>query len=49
MDLNNNELNSIVGGKASRYGLAVLLGGLITLITGMIDGYFRPLKCNKWN
>lgn len=45
MELSNQELNSIIGGaKKVSYGL--LLGGIITLIIGIIDGYLRPLKCN---
>lgn len=43
--MNNNELNQVYGGKG--YGkLFFALGGLITFIIGVIDGYFRPLKCN---
>lgn len=44
--LNENELNNIHGGGFS-YGIAMFIGGLITFVIGMIDGYVRPLKCNK--
>lgn len=47
MTLSKDELIEIRGGKVSRYSLAFFIGGLITLITGMVDGYLRPLSCNK--
>lgn len=43
--MNNNELNQVYGGKAAGT-ILFALGGLITFIIGVIDGYFRPLKCN---
>lgn len=47
MVLKNDDLINIIGGGANRFTWGILISGLITLITGMIDGYFRPLKCNK--
>lgn len=47
MKLSDIELNEIVGGTVSRYGLVIAFSGLITFIIGMVDGYLRPLKCNK--
>ena len=46
MALNDYELSQIVGGKA---GLAILtiVGGIITFIIGVVDGYLRPAKCKK--
>ena len=41
-----NELNEIIGG-AKKTSFALLIGGIITVIIGIIDGYLRPLKCNK--
>lgn len=44
-ELTSNELSSIRGG-----GLGLALGitaGIIFLI-GIVDGYVRPLRCNKW-
>ena len=49
MVLKKDNLINIIGGGANRFTWGILIGGLVTLITGMIDGYFRPLKCNKWN
>ncbi len=47
MVLKNSDLINIIGGGTSKFTWGILIGGLVTLITGMIDGYFRPLKCNK--
>ncbi len=44
--LTDNELLSIEGGAVS-WGIVALLGGLLTLIAGIVDGYFRPLTCHK--
>lgn len=42
--LTQHQLNQIDGGAS--FGLAaILVAGAIFLI-GVIDGYFRPLKCN---
>ncbi len=43
--LTDKEMLNIEGGKVS-WGLIGLIGGLITLITGIFDGYLRPLRCN---
>ena len=34
------------GGKIN-YGIIAAIGSAITLIVGIIDGYLRPLRCNK--
>ena len=34
------------GGKFN-YGWVAVIGSAITLIVGIIDGYLRPLSCNK--
>lgn len=46
MELNQDELAHIYGG-GSKIGIGILIGGIITLIVGIIDGYLRPLKCNR--
>lgn len=46
MALNKEELVNITGGGA-KYGIWAAIGGVITLIIGIIDGYLRPLSCNK--
>ncbi|MDD4187175.1 MAG: class IIb bacteriocin, lactobin A/cerein 7B family [Bacilli bacterium] len=43
--LTNEEMLSIDGGAVS-WSLIGLIGGAITFIAGIIDGYLRPLKCN---
>lgn len=42
--LNKEELLDIRGG-----GLGILVGiaGAIVFLIGLVDGYIRPLKCNK--
>lgn len=49
MKLTDNELYKIEGGAKTplQYALLLGIGGLIVLITGIIDGYLNPLKCNS--
>ncbi len=42
--LENNELKKIEGGG---FGWAIALGGALTFLIGVVDGYIRPLACNK--
>ncbi|NLL45050.1 MAG: class IIb bacteriocin, lactobin A/cerein 7B family [Mollicutes bacterium] len=44
--LNKKELLNIKGGGIS-LGVACLIGTGIIFLIGVIDGYTRPLKCNK--
>lgn len=44
--LQEKELINITGGKAS-YSLFLVLGGIVTFLIGVVDGYMRPLKCNN--
>ena len=46
MVLKNEELINTSGG-AIKYGVYGLIGAAITFILGMIDGYLRPLACNR--
>lgn len=48
-EITNNELITINGGgKKSLWGaFGIVLGVIGTLIAGIIDGYLRPLTCNK--
>lgn len=46
MALQDEELIELTGG-AIKYGLLTVIGGVITFIIGIIDGYLRPLACNK--
>lgn len=42
--LDEKELLDVTGGG---YGLGLLFGGLVVIISGIIDGYLRPLKCHE--
>ena len=42
--LNNLELNDIHGGG---FGIFLLIAGFVAFAIGVIDGYVRPIKCNK--
>ena len=42
--LTQNELKEINGGIS--WGLIGALGTIVVFLTGLIDGYLRPLKCN---
>lgn len=46
MELSSQELYEITGG-AKKVSFGLLIGGIITIIIGIIDGYMRPLKCNS--
>lgn len=47
--MTNDELSLISGGgkKGVWATIGIVLGVLGTLIAGIIDGYLRPLGCNK--
>lgn len=45
MALENNELQEITGGGI-KYGIAAIIGGILTFLVGVVDGYLRPLSCN---
>lgn len=44
-ELKENDLKSVQGGFGG-WAAVGIIGGIIFLI-GVIDGYIRPLKCNK--
>lgn len=44
--LTNDELLDVKAG-AINFGTVSLIIAGITFIIGVVDGYFRPLKCNK--
>lgn len=44
-ELTKEELKNINGG-ISITGKLLLVGGIISFIIGVIDGFTRPLKCN---
>lgn len=43
--LTDKEMLNITGGAIS-WGLVSLVGGVLTLLAGIFDGYLRPLRCN---
>ncbi len=45
MELTKEELNNISGGMAIR-AKVYLIGGVITFVIGILDGFLRPLRCN---
>lgn len=45
--INNTELKEVEGGS-SKWIIAGVAGGIISFVIGIVDGYLRPLKCNKW-
>ena len=46
MVLQNDELNNITGGGVN-YGVLAVIGGVVAFLIGVVDGYLRPLACNK--
>jgi lactobin A/cerein 7B family class IIb bacteriocin len=44
--LTDNELNNINGGRF-KWTHGLLIGSIVTLLAGIIDGFLRPLKCNN--
>lgn len=44
-NLNDKELMNVDGG-AVKIGLLVGIGAGVTFLIGVLDGFFRPLKCN---
>ncbi len=49
MKLKDDEMFLVTGGAFKGIGAALFLGigALITLIVGIVDGYFNPTKCNN--
>lgn len=43
--LSNNELKRLKGGFSAWVGLGI--AGAIVFLAGIIDGFTRPLTCNK--
>ena len=43
-EIDNNELKTIKAG-AIRWGIVGIIGGIITFVVGVIDGYTNPSKC----
>mgnify|MGYP002523847071 CR=1 FL=1 len=41
MELSKNQLVEINGGGYSKYAIYIVVGGAITFIIGVIDGYLR--------
>lgn len=44
--LDNDDLFDIKAGAISVKAISIIVAGIVFII-GVIDGYLRPLKCNK--
>lgn len=44
-ELDMEKLHTIKGGGVSA-GVALLIGAGVVFLIGVVDGYFRPLKCH---
>lgn len=48
MILESEELYNIVGGATSKkIGIGIIFAALGSFVVGIIDGFLRPLACNK--
>ena len=45
--LSNDELESIKGSGISWSIIGLAISGIISFIIGVVDGFKRPLKCNR--
>ena len=45
--LTSQELYDVKGG-IGKWAVLTVAGTIVTFIIGVIDGYMRPLKSNKW-
>jgi lactobin A/cerein 7B family class IIb bacteriocin len=45
--IGNNELVQIKGGTSKIKFIGVVIAAVTTFVVGVIDGYFRPLGCNR--
>ncbi len=46
MELTTHELKSIKAGVI-KWGLVAIIGGIITFVVGVIDGFSNPSKCRQ--
>lgn len=44
--LEDIELYNVTGG-AVKWTVGVIVGSIVTFLAGVVDGYLRPLKCNR--
>lgn len=45
--IDKEELVNIKGGAIAWKYIGIAVGAVISFAIGVIDGYLRPLKCNK--
>ena len=45
--MTDEELMNVRGGFSKGVAIGVI-GVLVTFLIGMVDGYLRPLSCNRW-
>ena len=46
INIENDELKDIRAG-AIRWGIVGIIGGIITFVVGVIDGFTNPSKCRQ--
>ena len=46
MILSKNELFNITGGSVN-WTVVSIIGTVVSFIAGIVDGYLRPISCNK--
>ena len=44
---NENLLNTIGGASSKNWGLGILFAALGSFLVGLVDGFIRPLSCNR--
>ena len=44
---NETLLNTIGGGSTKSWGLGILFAALGSFLVGLVDGFMRPLSCNR--
>ena len=48
MVLSNESLLNTIGGASSKnWGLGILFAALGSFLVGIVDGFIRPLSCNR--
>lgn len=46
-EVKQKKLSEIKGGGGISFGAGLLIAAGVVFVIGIVDGYLRPLKCNK--